>query len=94
MRVKVHAKGTWRIVATKTGEVLANRLTLDKEFEIDAPMEQEIVRRALAESDLRMQMVQDFYEMLKASRIMYLRIGGTQWSVDPVDIKYEYSALE
>jgi hypothetical protein len=25
---------------------------------------------------------------------MYLRIGGTQWSVDPVDIKYEYSALE
>jgi hypothetical protein len=69
-------------------------LTLDKEFEIDVPMEQEIVRRALAEADLRMQMVQDFYEMLKASRIMYLRIGGTQWNVDPVDIKYEYTAIE
>jgi hypothetical protein len=94
MRVQVHVKGRWQILATKTGEVLVNRLKLDKQFEIDAPMEHEIIRRAVAESTLRSMMVADFHQMLKNDRSLYLKIGRTQWSVEPNDIKYQYQEIE
>jgi hypothetical protein len=92
--IEVHAKGTWGIVSTKTGKPLVRRLRIDRKYQIDAPMNIEIVRRAVAEADLRSMMVAEFHQMLKSDRALYLKIGRTQWSVEPDKITYQYEEQE
>jgi hypothetical protein len=86
----VRAHGSWQIVGTKTGKVLVDNLTINKEYKIDVPLDQELVRRVIAETTLRTFMVERFVQMLRDDRELYLKIGGTQWSVEIVSIEYHF----
>ena len=86
----VRAHGTWQIVGTKTGKVLVDNLTINKEYQIDVPINQDLVRRVVAETTLRSIMVEKFIKLLRDDRALYLRIGGIQWSVEPVAIEYRF----
>jgi len=88
--ITVHASGTWDVVGTKTGAILVSGLTIDKQYEVDAPFKHPVLPRVLAECSLRGLLVDEFVKMLRADRALYLKIGGTQWSVEPSGIAYDF----
>jgi hypothetical protein len=88
--IAVHASGTWDVIGRKTGAILVRKLTIDKQYEVDAPFEHPVLPRVLAECSLRGLLVDEFVSMLRADRALYLRIGGTQWCVEPSGIEYDF----
>ena len=92
--IKVHATGKYQIIARKTGKVLFDQLPVDFVYEVKDPFFAEtppdsIVRKVMAEVDLRILLVADFHKRLR-DRATYLKVGGTQWCIELGAINFEY----